>query len=176
MDVKISDDELIKGVLKYNKKYGELLFIKYNGIIFGYIYSKTRNHDLSKDLLQTTFLKAYLNLKNLKDISKFKYWLYAIARNCVFNHYLENHNDVDFNEVEPFIGKNSSDNVIEQELQNDVVKAIEYLSPQQKNVIELRVFSDLKFNEIAQQLNITENNAKVTYHSALKKLKDVLEG
>ena len=54
--------------------------------------------------------------------------------------------------------------------------AIEKLPPKQKLVLELRVFDDLSFKEVAGLADCTENTAKVNFHYAVKKLRELLVG
>ena len=55
-------------------------------------------------------------------------------------------------------------------------EAIAQLPPKQKLVLELRVFDDLSFKEVAELADCTENTAKVNFHYAVKKLRDILGG
>jgi RNA polymerase sigma-70 factor, ECF subfamily len=59
------------------------LFERYKNEIYGYIVGLTSNAEVAHDLSQETFLKAWEKLPTLHDASKFKPWLYAIARNLV---------------------------------------------------------------------------------------------
>jgi len=52
--------------------------------------------------------------------------------------------------------------------------AIAQLPPKQKMVLELRVFDDLSFKEVASLADCTENTAKVNFHYAVKRLRDIL--
>ena len=54
--------------------------------------------------------------------------------------------------------------------------AIAQLPPKQKLVLELRVFDDLSFKEVAELAECSENTAKVNFHYAVKKLRDILGG
>ena len=54
--------------------------------------------------------------------------------------------------------------------------AIAQLPPKQKLVLELRVFDDLSFKEVAELADCSENTAKVNFHYAVKKLRDILGG
>src|SRR5262249_45718809 len=53
-------------------------------------------------------------------------------------------------------------------------RAIEQLPPKQKLVLELRVFDDLSFREVAELADCSENTAKVNFHYAVKRLRDIL--
>ena len=61
------------------------LYQKYRKEIYLYIYSLCKNKSLAEDLLQETFLKALLSLKD--DHTNMRAWLYLVARNFFFNYY-----------------------------------------------------------------------------------------
>ena len=171
----ISDAELIQKVIDKDKEAGRILFMRYSDSIYSYINSRVYPSDTAKDLMQITFLKAFKNLKKLKNREIFKSWLYTIAKNTVYDFYKKNKNDVSIDDVDYRLGKTNRDNLLNEELKKDIKKAINKLSKNQKEVINLRIFNESKFKEIAEKLNISENNAKVTYHNAIKKLKKYLE-
>ncbi|MEO8551192.1 MAG: sigma-70 family RNA polymerase sigma factor, partial [Kofleriaceae bacterium] len=52
--------------------------------------------------------------------------------------------------------------------------AIQQLPPKQKLVLELRVFDDLPFKEVAELADCSENTAKVNFHYAVKRLREIL--
>ena len=170
-----SDEELIIRIINKDKEAGRILFFKYSDMINFYIQRKVYPADVSKDLLQITFLKAFKNLKKLKNKKIFKSWLYTIARNTVYDYYKKNKNDVMIDDIDYKLGERPKDFVLNQELKKDMGKAIKKLSPSQQKVIDLRIFKEDKFKDIALELNITENTAKVTYHNAIKKLRKHLE-
>ena len=172
----VSDEVLIARVIKYDRTAGEILFSRYSDLIYFYILKNVKDENNAKDILQTTFLKAFKYLKKIKDRKKFKSWLYSIARNSIFDFYIKNKNDVDFDNLSEIISSPQKDDpVVYKELKVEIENAIKKLSKKQNRVVKLRVFSELKFTEISKEMNITENNAKVTYHKALKKLKVILE-
>lgn len=167
---------LIKRILKKDRKAGEELFLKYEQQIYRYFYHHINEKDQAMDLLQSTFLKAFISLKQLKNVNRFKYWLYKIAQNILFVHYSKRNQLMDFSLVEGFIGETGNDQVLLAELKGEVAIAIKKLSIRQKEIIEKRIFSEQRFKEIAENMGITENHAKVTYHQALKKLGKTLGG
>jgi len=170
-----TDKELIERIILKDKEAGKLLFLRYSDAINYYIQKKVYPADVSKDLLQITFLKAFKSLHKLKNKKIFKSWLYTIARNTVYDFYKKNKYDISIDDVDYKVGKESKDFLLKQELEKDMQKAIKKLSKSQQKVINLRVFKEDKFKDIASELKISENSAKVTYHNAIKKLRKHLE-
>jgi len=171
----LTDTELIERTINKDKDAGRILYLRYSDQIYYYINSRVYPSDVSKDLLQITFLKAFKSLKKLKNKKIFKSWLYTIARNVIFDFYKKNKNDITIDEIDYKLGNKNKDFVLNLELKKDMNSAINRLSNSQQKVINLRIFKEDKFKEIASKLNISENSAKVTYHNAIKKLKKYLE-
>ena len=171
----LSDCELIDRIIDKDKEAGKILFMRYSDAIYNYINSRIYPSDAAKDLLHLTFLKAFKNLKKLRNKKIFKSWLYTIAKNVVYDFYKKNKNDIPIDSVEYKLTEENGDNLLNEELKKDMKTAVKKLSRSQQKVIELRIYKENKFKEIAKELNISENNAKVTYHNAIKKLKKFLE-
>jgi len=168
----ITDEILISRIMDYDKTAGEILFARYSDPIYYYILKRVKDEENAKDILQITFYKSFKSLKKLKNRKIFKSWLYSIARNSIFDFYIKRKTDVDFDDVSNLLSlPEKSDPLVVKEIQEEVHTAIKKLSKKQNQVVNLRVFSELKFSDIAKKLNISENNAKVTYHKALKQLK-----
>ena len=64
-----------------------LLVERYEGEVYRYLARLLRNHEDACDYVQQVFLKAWLNLASLQNMTCFKVWLYAIARNLMRDHW-----------------------------------------------------------------------------------------
>ena len=64
-----------------------LLVERYEGGVYRYLARLLRNHEDACDYVQQVFLKAWLNLASLQNMTCFKVWLYAIARNLMRDHW-----------------------------------------------------------------------------------------
>ncbi len=60
------------------------LYQCYSGAIYNFVWRLVGKRSHAEDLTQETFLKAHSELKTLRDPAQFKYWLYQIARNEVY--------------------------------------------------------------------------------------------
>ena len=143
----LTDEELIEKIINNNKEAGHILFLRYSDQIYFYIQNRVYPSDLAKDLLQISFLKAFKNLKKLKNRKIFKSWLHTIARNVVFDFYKKNKNDIMIDEVDYKLGSCSKDFVLNQELKKDMNRAISKLTNSQQKVVNLRIFKESKFKE-----------------------------
>ena len=132
------------------KKLLEIVYQKYHREIYLYLYSFCRNHHLTEDLLQETFLKAILSLPNTH--SNIRAWLYMVARNLYLNYRKKNEKNQLLEDV---------DNLSDTADENDVFDGIF-----NKEVFSLRVFGELSFKQIAELFGKSEHWACVTFHRA----------
>lgn len=162
-----------------NGKYESFNYIykEYYTKIFILCKSILKNEEDARDATQETFLKVYKNIAGLKDIDKFNGWIKKIAINqCIMlirknkkindKYYLDN-------EEKAFMLKdefNLEENIIEKEKKEIILEIIDRLSDKKKIVITLFYFNELKINEIAEVLNISEGTVKSRLNSAKKNL------
>ena len=130
------------------------------------------------DITQQVFVRAFRGLAAFRGAASVRSWLYRIAINCslswIRDHKREQPAEIDEESlVEAPIAQGrlegSEDGV-------RLRSAIEKLPPKQKLVLELRVFDDLSFKEVAELADCSENTAKVNFHYAVKRLRDILGG
>ena len=136
-----------------------------------------RDADAS-DVTQQVFVRAFKGLAAFRGAATVRSWLYRIAINCALS-WLRDHR----REQPTEIGEDAltEDNPAPAQLSasDDRARlraAIAQLPPKQKLVLELRVFDDLAFREVADLADCSENTAKVNFHYAVKRLRDILGG
>ncbi|MGE5185347.1 MAG: RNA polymerase sigma factor [Acidobacteriota bacterium] len=130
------------------------------------------------DVTQQVFVRAFRGLVSFRGAASVRSWLYRIAINCALS-WLRDHKREQPAEIE-------EDHLVEPaaapgRIASDqdgarLREAIAQLPPKQKLVLELRVFDDLSFKEVAELADCTENTAKVNFHYAVKRLRDILGG
>lgn len=130
------------------------------------------------DVTQLAFVRAFRGLATFRGTATVRSWLYRIAINCALS-WLRDHR----REQPAEIGEDAltDDNPAPAQLSasDDRARlraAIAQLPPKQKLVLELRVFDDLSFREVADLADCSENTAKVNFHYAVKRLRDILGG
>ena len=135
--------------------------------LFGYLINTLRDKTLAEDILQATWLKATLALPKFEPRGiKFSAWLFAIARNECKLHWRKGFNEVSLDDNlhdTPTPQTNTTENSI---LVDQVLKK---LSPEDRELIQLRYISDLPLNDIAKILNINFVAVRVRLHRALTK-------
>lgn len=157
----------------------EPLYERYHEQIFRYAYQRIQDRDLCFDVTQQVFLKALTNLKKYEFRGlPFISWLYRIAQSEVYQALRDKQADrcVSLNEqiVEDIV-EETDDNKLLKELQYErIAEAVAQLEEEDLQLVEMRFMEKRPFKEIAEILDITENNAKVRMYRALEKLKKYL--
>ena len=166
--------ELIKEIQINTDKF-ELLYNKYFEQIFRYIYKRTVDKFLSKDLAQQTFLKAYLNIKRYKPQGKpFSAWLYRIAFNEINLHYRKTKKEKTYAITSEVIESIYQEIDNEEEISDEkLFNVLNLLNTDEMHYIELRFFEKLSFKEIAEIKGESADNSKVKTYRIIKKLKEL---
>jgi RNA polymerase sigma-70 factor, ECF subfamily len=136
-----------------------------------------RDADAS-DVTQQAFVRAFRGLASFRGAASVRSWLYRIAINCALS-WLRDHRREEPTEIpeDALIEANPAPaRLMVGEEGARLRAAVAQLPPKQKLVLELRVFDDLSFKEVAELADCTENTAKVNFHYAVKRLRDILGG
>ena len=135
-----------------------------------------RNDADASDVTQQAFVRAYRSLDGFRGDASVRTWLYRIGINLALNH-LRDHAREQAAEIAedaltaPAVGVSE---LLAAERGVALRAAVAQLPPKQKLVLELRVFDDLPFREVAALADCTENAAKVSFHYAVKKVRELL--
>lgn len=153
------------------------LYERYFESIYLYIFRRIADEELAADICSQVFLKAMQRLYSYEYKGvPFSAWLYRIASNEVAQHFRKaKKNRIvsidDANVVDMF---EDVDEPVELPSQEELVVALDKLKEDDLQLIELRYFEGLPYKEIAEILDITENNAKVKTFRILNRLKKKL--
>jgi RNA polymerase sigma-70 factor (ECF subfamily) len=132
--------------------------------------------DDARDVAQRAFVCAYLNLRELRGDAAFGVWLRRIARNLALNLVRERRKIDSLDDVvedAPDAASITGTVAVEQ-LRKRLRAAIDRLPKKQRAVVELRLFRDSSFRDIARLTHCTEEAAKASFHCATKRLREWL--
>ena len=135
-----------------------------------------RNDADASDVTQQAFVRAFRSLDRFRGDASVRTWLYRIGINLALNH-LRDHAREQPTEIAddaltaPAVGVSA---LVAAERSARLRAAVAMLPPKQKLVLELRVFDDLPFREVAALADCSENAAKVSFHYAVTKLRESL--
>lgn len=153
----------------------EEIYKEYSRIVFKYLVSFTNNIEIAEELTQETFYRAVKNIKQFRNESNIKTWLCKIAKNAMFDYYKRTNNskEISIDEVNEIISEISLEEKFEKKEQViEMYKKIHKLDEKSKEVIYLRLRSNLNFKEIGNIMGKTEEWSRVTFYRAKMKLKE----
>ena len=179
-----SDDALCRSFLRGDDAaFGELVR-RHQALVYALVRRYAPRPEDARDLCQRSFLRGFqaarrsLSRLGRAQTIPFKPWLVRIAINLAKNHARQERRwrpapaqVLDESPVAPTALEG-----IERADRERLVRAATLTLPKrQREVLTLRIDGDLPFREIAAALGITENNAKVHFHHAVKRLKAAAE-
>jgi RNA polymerase sigma-70 factor (ECF subfamily) len=130
----------------------------------------------AQDVTQLAFVRAYRGLASFRGSASVRSWLYRIGINCALS-WIRDHRREQPTEIaeDALVADHASPaRIADNETAVRLRAAIAQLPPKQKLVLELRIFDDLSFKEVAELAECSENTAKVNFHYAVKRLRDIL--
>lgn len=184
-NVQTPDALLVKSYVAGDENALAALINRHQSKIFGFIYSKISDRDISNDIFQDTFIKVIKTLKSnsYNEEGKFLPWVMRIAHNLIVDHFRKTKKMPMFRETEEFsIFSIMSDNVpniesqiITDQVQQDLKKLIAELPADQKEVLLMRIYQDLSFKEISELTGVSINTALGRMRYALMNLRKVID-
>lgn len=158
--------------------------------IYNFTFKFFYDHDMAMEVSQKTFIAMHRNLGALNDTARFKSWLYTIAVNCCREELRKKKNNraVSLHDFRPGEAEESyrwevsaernenPENLLRQsELADLLQTCLMQLSEEQREVVIMKEYEGLKFREIAEALQISENTVKSRMYYGLEALKRMLE-
>ncbi|WP_066759285.1 RNA polymerase sigma factor [Crocinitomix algicola] len=185
----LSDKDLIRSYLEGNEKAFETLLMRNKDRIFGYIVSKVRNQNLANDLFQDVFIKVIRTLKNgsYNEEGKFLPWVLTISHNMIVDHFRRSNKmqmisessskseDYNIFSVLKLTDNNIEDEMIKGQIETDLVRLVEYLPEEQRDVLQNRIFKGMSFKDIADKEDISINTALGRMRYALINLRKLVD-
>ncbi len=176
----MTDAQLIQQYLAGDVQAFNMLVWRWQKPVYNFILRYLGREEDAKDLTQKTFIKAYKNLRNLKDHRKFASWLYQIALNLCRDEQKKkrpNFSLESINENHHLLtvsARNPEQNLQRTELAILLQKALNLIPEEQRTVVILKEFQGFKFAEIAELLDIPVNTAKSRMYYGLNALRKIL--
>jgi RNA polymerase sigma-70 factor (ECF subfamily) len=194
--MKPSDEELMISCSEGNPKDFSILMHRYQARINKYIAGFVKNDELSQDLTQETFLRAYRSRSSYTPKASFASWIYKIATNLCYDEFRKRRSSpiVSLNttftvqmtekgdeetfelyEMLPDDSVQAPDMEIEKEEQRVRLReAIQCLSEKHRDVILMHVYKGMDYTEIAEQLGCSVGTVKSRMHYAIKSLRQMI--
>ena len=154
----------------------EQLVRAYQHRLFGYIRDSVNDNHLAEELTQQTWLRLIERLEAFEE-EKFESFLFAIAHNLVVDCFRRHERQrlEDAVPAEPVVVESAHAVVARAEISRRIAALVESLPVEQKQVVLLRYYSQLKFRQIAELLGCPLGTVLSRMHAALQRLRTMLD-
>lgn len=179
----LSDQELIKNYRSGDSDSLEHLTLRHQEKVTSYVLNVVKNRHLADDIVQDTFLKVINTIRSgaYKEEGKFIQWVMRIAHNLMIDYFrrqkkfpiAEPGEGMDIFSTLPLQDRSVEDAIIYEQILTDVKRMLKYLPEEQRRVVEMRLYEDLSFKEIAEITKVSINTALGRMRYALINLRKI---
>lgn len=144
-----------------------------------YIRRLSNDEHIAEEITSEAFFKAMRDIDKFRGDCHIRVWLCQIAKNCYYS-YLKKAgkqatlSDIKLSEI-PTVGETVEEKLVRTDEARQIRKVLHDIKEPYKEVFMWRVFAELSFKEIGQMFHQTENWACVTYHRAIKMIRERME-
>lgn len=180
MEIKAYIDKAIKG----DQVAFTFLLDKYWNEVYAFMLQRTENETDAEDITIETFSKAFDKIATYNPEFQFNTWLIAIAKNVhidllrkkkssLFIDITDEEDDLAYGIADD--SPSAEDQIITEQNLNRLLQFIKQLKPAYQEVIQMRYFQEMSYQEIADELNEPLNNVKIKLLRAKKLLAEIIE-
>ncbi len=182
--IQVNESELVSAYIRGDENAFETLVKRYKNKIYTTIYLVVKDQYVAEDLMQDTFIKAVKTLRNgrYNEEGKFLPWILRIAHNLAIDYFrrakrypnvvFEDGNSV-FNSLD-FAESSIENKQIKKESHEHLRELIKKLPDQQREVLIMRHYEDMSFQEIADATGVSINTALGRMRYALINLRKMM--
>lgn len=157
----------------HNKRAFDQLVRKYQSPIRRFFLNQTLGDgQLSDDLAQETFIKAYVNITKFRGMSSFSTWLMRIAYNVHYDYVRSLHQTDD---IDNSAAVRQSSSSVDSNLKMDIYAALALLKPDERTCITLQLIDGYPIEQISKITGIPENTVKSHLKRGKDKMTDYLK-
>lgn len=182
----LSDQVLLNSYLSGDRGAISQLIDRHSNRVRDYIRMMVKDRDVADDILQDTFIKVVrvIDEGRYADTGKFLSWVLRIAHNQVIDYFRSQKSAKTVNESESgynvlgtlrFADASVEDRLVSEQIAADVRRLVDHLPDEQREVVMLRYYSGLSFQEIADQTNVSINTALGRMRYALINLRKMIK-
>ena len=182
----LSDKILLNSYLSGDRSAMSQLIERHSRRVRDYIRMMVKDNDVADDIHQETFIKAVrvIDEGRYTDSGKFLSWVLRIAHNRVLDYFRAQKQSKQVNESEAgynilgtmrFAEPTVEDEMVSRQIEDDVRRLIELLPDEQRQVVMMRYYSKMSFQEIADQTDVSINTALGRMRYALINLRRMIK-
>ena len=188
MSAEISQSELeetVKRVQQGSVEDFHKLYDLFSKPIYNFIWRLIGSTQDAEDLTQETFLKVHREIKNVRQPGQFKFWLYRVARNEVYqklrhskkaSEVLVDNTTIDSFDFLPHHSPDSNPEkrALHQELNKIISRTLQAMAPKYRDVFVLAVFHKMSYEDITQIVDRSLLSVKTDIYRARVTVKEAL--
>jgi len=183
--ITLTDQELVQLFIDGESQALEVLINRHKSRIFTSLYLLIQDKYLAEDIFQELFIKIIETLRagKYKEENRFVQWAMRIGHNLCIDHFrkikgkpvIRTSEGMDIFDTLSFADSNVEEDIMKKESHAQVMKLVNFLPEEQREIIILRHFADLKFREISEILNCSVNTALGRMRYGLLNLRKMIE-
>ena len=180
MDYK-GDSYYIEQVLAGKTNAYSYIIDRHKDKAFSLAFRICGNREEGEEIAQDSFLKAFRSLGNFRMKSSFATWLYRIIYNTAIS-YIRSRKEILHSleefpaDASDFIGNNNDEEKAEKEYKESIVNyALSKIEEEERGLICLYYYEDMKIDEISEVTGISSSNVKIRLHRTRKKMLEIIE-
>lgn len=182
----LSDKMLLNSYLSGDRSAMSQLIERHSRRVRDYIRMMVKDDAVADDIFQETFIKAVrvIDEGRYADSGKFLSWVLRIAHNRVLDYFRAQKQSKQVNESDAgydmlgtlrFAESNIEDEMVSRQIEDDVRRLIELLPDEQQQVVKMRYYSKMSFQEIADNTDVSINTALGRMRYALINLRRMIK-
>ena len=181
----LSDQVLLNSYLAGDRGAISQLIDRHSNRVRDYIRMMVKDTDVADDILQETLIKVVriIDEGRYVDMGKFLSWVLRIAHNQVIDHFRSQKSSNTVSESDSgynvlgtlkYAEQNVEDKMVAEQIESDVRRLVELLPEEQREVVMMRYYSGMSFQEIADQTGVSINTALGRMRYALINLRKMI--
>ena len=183
--IALSDNELISLYVNGDESALKTLIQRHEKRVFSYILLSVKNRELAEDIFQDTFIKVINTLRsgNYHEEGKFVQWVMRIANNLKIDYFrkmqrmpaFETNGEFDIFDIIYGSDPSIEQKMITEQLYAEIAEMVKLLPAEQREVLEMRIYQDISFKDIAEMTDVSINTALGRMRYALINLRKILK-
>lgn len=174
--IELSDEEIVEKIRTIDKNLFAVIIERYQKKLLHYAHSLIRDEDKAVDIVQTSFIKAFINLNSFNIENKFSSWIYRIVHNEAIN-LLKKYpgetpllDDIAFKSDE-----NIEENFIRTEIKTEITRCLKKIPIIYSEPLILYYLEDKSYEEISDILRIPMGTVAVRINRGKKIMKNICQ-
>ena len=160
---------IFEGIANKDEKVFNKLYNEYKSLVYAIVFSMLKNIEDSEEVVQIIFTKMWNIKKENLPYSNETAWLYNVAKNETINYIRKQKHTINIEDLYYINEENEEiENIIDTEYYNNILSK---LNTEEKEIVSLKILSNLSFKEISQILDTPMGTIQWKYYKSLHTLK-----